>query len=367
MKHVKFVNFLRYGLVGALFLLGIRFFLPIAMPFLFAAALALWADKAVRWMHTKLKFPQAAASVVGISGVFCLTATVLTLLLGSLVRQLPRLTGLLPQMEEAIHSGKQLLQQWLFDLAGKLPGSFGAVLTGWAENLQMQDSAILAPLMQQLPKLATSLAGKMGQGMFSFLTGLIASFMLSIRLPKLRRWLRENLPESLQIRLTAARKGLRQALGGWGLAQLKLAAITFGILCAGFFLLRIPNALVWAFLITLVDAFPILGVGTVLLPWALVAALQGNYALALGLTAIYVVAWLLRQVAEPRFVGKGLGLDPFVTLVVIYAGYRLWGIGGMLLAPIGATALAQVWKAVQAPEGQENPASESPKPKKNQG
>jgi predicted PurR-regulated permease PerM len=45
--------------------------------------------------------------------------------------------------------------------------------------------------------------------------------------------------------------------------------------------------------------------------------------------------------------GKELGLDPLVTLVCIYAGFRLWGIGGMLLSPILAMAITQVSKQIE--------------------
>ncbi len=200
--------------------------------------------------------------------------------------------------------------------------------------------------MQRVPKLATGLMGKMSSGLFGTVTGLIASFMLSVRLPGLRQWLRERIPLHQQDRLVAVKNALKRALGGWLLAQIKLACVTFFVLSIGFFLLQIRHSLLWSFLITLVDAFPILGVGTVLLPWSVVALLQGNLPLGLGLLAIYAVAWVLRSTLEPKLVGKSLGLDPLVTLLSIYAGFKLWGILGMLLTPILAMAAVQVWKAI---------------------
>ncbi len=354
MKHFKFVNFLRYALFGGLFLLGLRFLLPISLPFLLAGLLALTAEKAVAWMHARLKLPRPVASAIGVSGVFLLLVTFLTLALAALVRQLPRLTDLLPKVEDAVLSGRDLLQQWLLSLAEKFPGTVGTLLSGWAKSLFTGQTDLLQPIMQQLPRFATNLAGKMGEGMFGLLTGLIASFMLSIRLPHIQSWLKTTLPDSVQLKVSSIRQGLGRALGGWAMAQLKLAAMTFVILCIGFFLLRINHALLWAFLITLVDAFPVLGVGTVLLPWALVSALQHDYTLALGLIVVYVAAWLLRSLAEPKLVGKGLGLDPLITLIVIYAGFRLGGIGGMLLAPIAATAAVQIWKGLPLPKSQKN-------------
>ena len=83
-----------------------------------------------------------------------------------------------------------------------------------------------------------------------------------------------------------------------------------------------------------VDAVPLLGSGTVLLPWALVSFLSGAPVRAVGLLGIYATALLTRSSLEPRLLGRQLGLDPLAALMARYAGYRIWGFGGMILAPI---------------------------------
>ena len=123
---------------------------------------------------------------------------------------------------------------------------------------------------------------------------------------------------------------------------MKLMAVTFGVMSVGFLLLRIPYGLLWAAAVALVDAFPVLGTGTVLVPWSLVCFLQGDSARGIGLLGIYGAATLIRSALEPKLVGKHLGLDPLVTLIALYAGYKLWGLLGMLLAPLLAVAATQV-------------------------
>ncbi len=343
MKSLYAKIFLFFLLIMALFL-GLRFLLPLLLPFFLAAALALWAEPAVSWMHSRLRMPRALAAGIGVSGVFLLLLTVVTLLLAGLLRQVPRLTGLIPQIEEALLVGKTSLENSLLSLAQRMPGSVGTLLRQWAEGL-FSGEQLTAPLLQRIPQVITGLAGKMSQGLFGLVTGLIASVMLSVRLPQIRQWLHSRLPQGFFARAQTARQRLREALGGWGLAQCKLAGVTFLVLCAGFFLLRLPSPLLLASVVTLVDAFPVLGVGTVLVPWALVCFLQGQTARALGLLGMYGIAWLLRSVLEPRLVGSSLGLDPLVTLGVIYAGFRLGGILGMLLAPMLAMMAMQLWKA----------------------
>jgi predicted PurR-regulated permease PerM len=118
----------------------------------------------------------------------------------------------------------------------------------------------------------------------------------------------------------------------------------------GFFVMKLPNALLWAMLVTTVDILPILGVGTVLVPWSLVSYLQGSPAKAVTLLCIFLVVWLVRSMLEPKLIGRELGLDPLVTLLCIYGGFRLWGIIGMLLAPLAAICVVQLWRIRQEPE-----------------
>ena len=103
-------------------------------------------------------------------------------------------------------------------------------------------------------------------------------------------------------------------------------------------LLKISPAPLWALGVAVVDALPVLGSGTVLIPWTLLLLIQGQYGQALGMGLVYLAAVVVRSVLEPRLVGRQLGLDPLVTLAAFYAGYRLWGILGMILAPICAAA-----------------------------
>ena len=92
----------------------------------------------------------------------------------------------------------------------------------------------------------------------------------------------------------------------------------------------------------LVDAAPLLGTGTILIPWSVVSLQQGSHIRAVGLLGIYAVAALTRSALEPRFVGKQLGIDPLLTLIALYAGYRIWGISGMILSPLIAVTAVQL-------------------------
>ena len=108
--------------------------------------------------------------------------------------------------------------------------------------------------------------------------------------------------------------------------------------------MRIPQGAAWALVVAVVDAVPVLGTGTVLVPWAVVCLIKKESLRAIGLLCTYGVAMMTRTVLEPRLMGKQLGLDPLTTLITLYAGYRFWGFGGLLVTPILASAAKSILK-----------------------
>lgn len=330
----------------ALVWLSFRFLLPIAMPFLLGIYLALAAEPAVRLLHGRLNMPRPAASALAVSAACLLTATILTLLAGVLMGQLSRLRDVLPRLEDAVTQAMTLLRQWLHTVAERLPAKLHDAIDRALTN-SFDGGMLGQQLLEKTPQMAAGLVGHLSSGLFGLLTGIISGYMLSGRLPRIRTWLQSHLPESWQNRYLPALRQIRKSLSGWLLAELKLAGVAFVALLMGFWILGIGNSFVLAGLITIVDAFPVLGVGTVLIPWSLVCLLQEHYARGLGILGLYAAIWLIRSVLEPKLVGKGLGLDPLVTLVTIYAGWRLFGIVGMLLSPILAMMATQITKTLR--------------------
>lgn len=323
--------------------LGARFLLPIATPFLLAALLALAAEPLVYGLTKHLHLPRGLAAGIGVTVALVLTVLLLLALCALLVRELGALAGVLPDLESTTLSGLDSLEQWLLSIAQKAPGGISPILVHGVEGMFFNGSTLLDGLTSRLLNLATSVLRALPDSALGLGTWVLATFMLSARLPRIRTWLREHLPKAWHERYEPHLQTLKKTVSGWLTAQAKLVGITFCILIAGFLLLQITHPILWAAAICLVDILPVLGTGTVLIPWSLVCFLQGDSLRGVGLLAIYAVVSLLRSVLEPRLVGKQLGLDPLVTLLAIYAGYRLWGLMGMLLAPVLAVAATQVF------------------------
>ena len=100
--------------------------------------------------------------------------------------------------------------------------------------------------------------------------------------------------------------------------------VTFLILTAGFFFLRVEYALLFALLITIIDALPVFGTGTVLLPWAAACLLLGQAPRAVALAALYAVISAVRSFLEPKVMAAQAGLPPLAALAAMYAGFPAW-------------------------------------------
>lgn len=347
MSHVSAKKIL---LLAATFLavwLFVRFALPLALPFLLGALLALSAEPGVSFLTKKLRLPRSLAAGIGVSAAVVLYLGIFLFFSSVLVRELGQLAQRMPDLEAAFHRGILLLQDFLVGLAGRMPESIRPMLTQLVLDLFSSGTALLSQVTGRVGSMVSGFLSSLPDGFLIAGTGLISGFMISARFPSLKSWLGGHIPGSFRERYLPMLRSLRRTVLLWLKAQLKLSGTTLCIVTGGLLLLRIPYAPLWALIIALVDAVPILGTGTILLPWACIRLLQGDPLQAASLLGIYAAAALVRSVLEPKLIGNHLGLDPLVTLAALYAGYKLWGFGGMILAPVLAVTAMQLSSASQ--------------------
>ena len=118
-----------------------------------------------------------------------------------------------------------------------------------------------------------------------------------------------------------------------------LMLITFVIMLIGFLILRVENAFLIALVVSLLDVLPLIGVGTVLVPWSIFQLLFGTASRGIGLIVLFVLNEIVRQFTEPRIVGKNLGIHPVISLLLLYVGYSVLGFAGLLLTPLVSVLL----------------------------
>lgn len=342
---VKKAGILTAAILGAF--LGIKYLLPVSMPFLLGAGLALAAEPGVKLLSGRLKLPRAAASGIGVGAVFAVICAALTLLVGLAVRELRVLAGILPQMELTARDGLNALQSWLLEASQRTSPGVRSLVQRNVMQLFSGSAELLDGITRRGLAMAGSFLTRLPDSALGIGTTVLAAFLTSAELPRIRQWLRAQLHRPYFQAAIDFLIRLRATAGQWLIAQLKLLSITCLVLTVGFLLLGIEYAPLWAMLVSVVDALPILGTGTVLVPWSLVCLVQHNTGRALGLLGLYAATALTRSTLEPKLVGRQLGLDPLVTLIALYVGFRLWGLPGMILSPLLVITLISMFPQVQ--------------------
>lgn len=320
--------------------LGVKYLLPVALPFLLGGLLALAAEPFVVRAERRMK--RSIAAGLGVTAALALVAGAVYLLGAVAVQQVASAARAIPDWADTASQAMGAAEDFFVSLAQRLPEQAQPVAQRLVLDFFDGSSVVIRQVGQHLPSVVGKTVNGVSQLALVVGTGILAAFLISARLPKLKEKLSQLLPEEHRRKWQDALFRVKKSLGGWLKAQLKLMSITFGILTVGFWLLRIPYGLMWALLIALVDAVPVLGTGTVLVPWALVRLFQGDSLQGIGLLCVYGAAALVRTVLEPRLVGHQLGLDPLATLGALYVGYRFWGFFGMIITPLLASAALQV-------------------------
>lgn len=338
MHHITLKKAIIAVLAVAVIWLGCRFILPLLLPFLLGGLLALAAEPVVSFGLRRLRLKRGVASGIGVSLTLIMLVAVISLIGAVAVKELGTLAGFLPDLEK----GTQTLQDWLIGAADKAPERVRTLAQKTVLELLDDSTLIVENISRKIPSVVTSFLSGVGSSVLGVGTGILSAFFISARLPRLRKIIKEKLPGSWEEKYLPALKRIYKNLGGWLKAQGKLILVTWGIVTLGFWAYRLPFALAWAALVALVDAIPILGTGTVLVPWALVNFLQNDILGGVIMLSTYVAAAVTRTILEPRLVGKQLGIDPLVTLFALYIGYRLWGFLGLLLAPVITSAVKSV-------------------------
>lgn len=151
-----------------------------------------------------------------------------------------------------------------------------------------------------------------------------------------------------QIRGTVLGKGIlnlavemKEAGGAYVKAQFLIFSLISLVCISGLYLLRAEHAALIGILIGLCDALPFFGTGTVWIPWAIVRILQGRYVLAISYLFLYLLCSFLRNLLEPKLIGKGLGIHPIAVMMSVYAGLVLYGVSGIVLGPL---SVLLIWK-----------------------
>jgi len=337
--------YVRRTITVALWLFGavifFRWLFTPLLPFLLALALSAMVEPYVQRVRRRLRVRRSFAAALVTTATLFVVGGSAVMLLVRLGIELKQWSARLP---EAI-AGFPAMWNSLLDRIG-----------GWYAScppfLRMALDALAQQMMEEGPSLAGEIGGRLMEevsalcgrlpdvGLF-LVTTILAVYFTSVSYPTILSFLKRQLPPAWQGKCRNAAQCFRSTIGKWLRAQCLLLLTTFAILLAGFLWIGLDYALLAAVFTALVDALPVLGTGTVLLPWAVGCLLLGNVGRGIALLVLYAAALLAHSLLEPRLLAGQADLPPLSALLAMYLGFHFMGVGGMILLPIILLLLKQ--------------------------
>lgn len=328
-----------------------KYLLSPLTPFLLAAVLALLivppASKLARKTKSSAKLWAIIFLLIVLVVIVLLTVLIVNRLYYELSDLLERITSDSGKVDEYVGE----ISDWISRLSAHIPWLDGLRETERLDSVLDQfDLAVselirntIQKLTSSIPEFAVSLISGLPMFFLTVTVFLIAGFYFCVQPEKILTAVKSVIPQGIRERMSGMKERVTGTLVKFVKAYLLIMFITFAELFIGFKIIGVEFALILAAIIAVVDILPVLGTGTVLIPWAVFELFTGGYRVGCGLLIIYGVVLIVRQLIEPRLVGKSIGLHPLITLAAMYFGLRLFGIAGMVIAPITA-ALVKVWR-----------------------
>ena len=331
-----FVNLL----VALLVFLAVVFLLPkclvFFLPFVVGWIIALIASPLVRFFEEKVKLKRKIGSAFVIVVVIALVVFLLYFLCAWLVEQVIGLAGAIPEMWQGMEKDLNEIGDRLNILLSKLPNDVKLNIDDFLDRIGEAVGEFFGKIGTPTIAAAGNIAKQLPTVFIGVIMALLSAYFFVADGAQLGSWLRTHTPASWQLRYLMSRRSLVKSVGGYFKAQIRIEVWMYLLLLVGLGVLGVDYFALIALGIAFMDFLPFLGTGTILIPWAIIRILTADYKIAIGLLIIWGGGQLARQLIQPKIVGDSMGIPPLPTLFLLFAGYRVAGVIGMIVAvPLG--------------------------------
>ena len=304
----------------------------IVWPFVLAYVIALAIEKPVRWLSRRLwgKRTLAATVMVTIITVIFVTA------LGYLVYMgVTEIKAFVKNFDYYMIMVRQQCARICLNMDGWMGLKSGCCLDVAEKCITAIENGLLsdggAQIANKVMKISMPLVASIAIVIGAIIVCIMSVVYLSNVLDKIRMW-RERTVFAREVGVVT--DALKQLMNVYFRIQVIIMGVNSALCIVGLMIIGNPYAIVIGLLIGLVDALPIFGTGTVLIPWAILMILCKKYMVAAVLISLYVVTYFIREIMESKCMGDRMGIAPFTMLVVIFVGFMVYGVMGFILGPI---------------------------------
>lgn len=338
---LKFAYWTSIALIAFAFL---KYLLRPLVPFIIALSISALIRPLVTWVSKNRFIKEKAAAIVLALLTYAVLAGLAVLLFMGIISAIADWARRLPAIfTETISpwvlEKTDILSDWVARIAPEADISLNTLLPdaissmgGSVMNFSVRIVSWVSSLGAQLPRL-----------MLATVICVIATIFISADYDKLHIAVTKALPEKIMNVLRTVREAFKDTILKYARSYTLILLITFTEICIGLLIIGFENAPLIACAIAIFDILPIVGSGMVLLPWTVMVFIQGQSIKGLGLAILYVTVIVVRQIIEPKIVGKQVGLHPLVTLLCMWIGLKLAGGAGMFAIPISLLILKALY------------------------
>ncbi|MEW4368928.1 sporulation integral membrane protein YtvI [Paenibacillus kandeliae] len=332
--------------------IAVRYLFPLLYPLLLAWLFAYAMNPLVRLFQKRLRFPRwlavSISLLIYVGGLLALLSLLVTRLVQETIT-------LMETFNEHIDNWRELFVGWtqndrIQSIIDQISGFLKQTPAQGAINDNLHQTT------QSLTSMVSGIVTSILNYLLSFLTALpnfawiivvvvLSAFFISNSWERHTRIVSGWFPAAIRQPSIAIWNDLQKALFGYVKAQFILISITGIIVIIGLFILNVQSALLIGLLIGLVDLLPYLGVGIVMVPWAIYSLMSDDVGLGIGLSILYIVVLIVRQIMEPKILASNVGLDPLATLISMFVGLKLFGALGLIIGPVTLVFVAALNRA----------------------
>jgi sporulation integral membrane protein YtvI len=311
-------------------LLFLYLFFTAGAPFLLALVVAVFLEPITQMLIAKGKMNRLAASTIS-STLFTVILLGLAALLG--IKVVAELTAFMQNVPQYLTNANGYIQEML-KKAQSFSSGGAAPLPGQLESWLSNVSNALSQLSVSISSLLLNFAKGIPNFFIFFIVFLVAVYLFALGMPVMKKSFLSLFEEKSRMQMDQVLVSLRKSVFGFLRAQLLLSLITYVLCFAGLMIIGTGFPLAISLLIVVVDILPILGTGSVIVPWAAYQMVTGNMFTGIGLLLLFIVITVVRRVVEPKILGDAVGIGALSALISLYVGYELVGVVGVFLGPI---------------------------------
>lgn len=323
-------------------ILGLFYIGRLMIPFIIGFFIALIINPLVEFFQIKTRMSRGFAVLTSILVILGVISAAITLLVNEIIQGFSYLARVVPEH----YTRFTIYFDNLYNT--KIAPIYNNLLTMFKDLDHSQRSTVLDNMQflgEKLTNALSSILQALGNGLYIvitklpnfatiFIISLLATFFISKDWHRIVKGLHNKIPIKIQTWTNQIYEGLQKALLGFLKAELKLTFITAVTVFIGLTVMRVEHALTIALIVWIVDFLPYIGAILVFAPWVIYSFSTGNIFLGTGLSILYGIIVLQRQIIKPKILSSSIGISPLLTLFTMYVGFKLIGVFGILFGPL---------------------------------